>query len=109
MKTDCNDHGACPSIALKNTELEEYKVKINKNWQLMDTDPQQLVRDFVFDTYLAGLDFVNQVAQIAEGMNHHPNVILGFKKVRVEYYTHNAAGLTHMDFDAAARIDRVVS
>ena len=79
MKTDCNEHSSCPSTALKAVELEEYKVKINKNWQLMDTEPQQLVRDFEFDTYLAGFDFANQVAQIAEELNHHPNMILGFK------------------------------
>ncbi|MDA0773141.1 MAG: 4a-hydroxytetrahydrobiopterin dehydratase [Cyanobacteria bacterium] len=109
MKTNCNDHGSCPSIALKDTELMEYKVKINKNWQLIDTEPKQLVRDFEFDTYLAGLDFANQVAQIAEELNHHPNMILGFKKVRVEYYTHNAGGLTEMDFDAAARIDLLLA
>ena len=65
-------------------------------------------RVFEFDDYMSGMDFVNAVAEIAEGANHHPEVIIGYAKVTVWLTTHDKGGLTESDFEIAARIDNLV-
>ena len=52
--------------------------------------------------------FVNGVAEVAEGANHHPDILLhGWNKVRLSLTNHSAGGLTDADFKMAARPDRL--
>jgi 4a-hydroxytetrahydrobiopterin dehydratase len=67
-----------------------------------------LQRDFTFDSYWAGLGFVNAVAWIAQQEKHHPDMELGYKKARVRFTTHAAQGLTENDFIGAAKVDRLL-
>jgi 4a-hydroxytetrahydrobiopterin dehydratase len=66
-------------------------------------------RDFTFDSYWAGLGFVNAVAWIAQQEKHHPDIELGYKKARVRFTTHAAKGLTENDFICAAKVDRLLA
>ena len=77
-------------------------------WRLEDGG-QSLVRDFSFDSYWAGLGFVNAVAWIAQQEKHHPDLSLGYKKARVLFSTHAAKGLTQNDFICAAKVDRLLA
>ncbi len=81
---------------LKNA-LEE-----REGWAIEDG---MLNRHFAFTSYLDGLHFAMQVGQIAESMDHHPDLWIGYQKVRVATSTHSAGGLTRLDFDLAAKID----
>jgi 4a-hydroxytetrahydrobiopterin dehydratase len=108
MTPNCTDHGACPSSALSPEQARSAYALINPNWVLDFSGPvAKITRDFIFGTYKEALDFTNKVALIADAENHHPEITLTFKKVRVEYWTHNARGLTHMDFSAAQKIDKL--
>lgn len=105
---DCIDHGACPSIAMDNQAISNACKTINPLWKLSsDIVPQFISREFKFDKYLAGVEFANKIAAIAEQQNHHPEIIICFKMVKIRYWTHNANGLTHMDFAAAKEIDKL--
>ena len=68
---------------------------------------REISRLFSFPSYGAGLSFVNSVAALAEAENHHPEMVLGYKKVRVSYTTHSEGGLSELDFGAAGRIDAI--
>jgi 4a-hydroxytetrahydrobiopterin dehydratase len=65
---------------------------IEREWQLSD--------------FAAAIAFVNRVADLAEQVNHHPDILLhGWNKVRLTLSTHSAGGLTDADFALAERID----
>jgi len=70
-------------------------------WQL---EGKELVKEFRFASYLAGIDFVRRVAVLAEALNHHPDLLVGWRKVTVRLSTHSAGGLTRLDFELAGQI-----
>jgi 4a-hydroxytetrahydrobiopterin dehydratase len=65
----------------------------------------EIVRELKFKTYLDGAAFVGRVAELAEAMNHHPDIHLGWRKVTLRVSTHSKGGLTPMDFELAGKID----
>ncbi len=64
----------------------------------------ELVKEFKFTSYLAGIEFVRQVAQMAEAMNHHPDLLVRWRKVEVRLTSHSAGGLTRLDVELAGKI-----
>src|SRR5262245_11215337 len=66
---------------------------------------REIIRVITFPTYLAGAAFVNDAARIAEEANHHPDILLGWRKVTVRLSTHSKGGLTENDFDLARKLD----
>ena len=51
-------------------------------------------RQFSFDLYMDGIEFVNAVALIAEKENHHPDLMIGWRSVQVNYTSHDLGGVT---------------
>ena len=65
-----------------------------------------LAKTFRFDSYLAGVAFAASVGVIAEGLDHHPDMSIGWRRVDVSFTTHDAGSkLSSKDFAAAAAID----
>jgi len=75
------------------------------NWKIVDG--KKLARAFTFPDFQKGLDLVNRVGAIAEELGHHPDVHLSWGRVEIETWTHDAGGLTELDFQLASRIDRL--
>jgi 4a-hydroxytetrahydrobiopterin dehydratase len=70
---------------------------------------KEIVRDFKFDDFASAMRFVNRVAEAAEDINHHPDILVhGWNKVRLTLSNHAAGGLTEIDFDMAHRFDGLV-
>jgi 4a-hydroxytetrahydrobiopterin dehydratase len=66
----------------------------------------EIVRDLKFDDFAAAMSFVNAVAEAAEAVNHHPDILVhGWNKVRLTLTNHSAGGLTEADFALAGTID----
>ena len=68
-----------------------------------------LTKLFDFPDFAMALNFVNQVGEIAEQQQHHPDIYLAWGKVRVEVWTHKIKGLTESDFILAARVDAALT
>jgi 4a-hydroxytetrahydrobiopterin dehydratase len=66
-----------------------------------------LVRSWQFPSFRRALEFVNQVAALAEKADHHPDIILRYRVVRLELLTHSDGGLTDRDFAIAAQINEL--
>jgi 4a-hydroxytetrahydrobiopterin dehydratase len=64
-----------------------------------------LVRTFALGNFVEAVEFVNEVTEIAEEANHHPDVDIRWNKVTLRLSTHSKGGLTRADFDLAARVD----
>ena len=69
---------------------------------------QRIRRDWTVKNFLAGLDFFNRVAVLAEQEGHHPDLHLaGYRNVSIEIWTHAIGGLSENDFILAAKIDEL--
>ena len=65
-----------------------------------------LVREFELKDFAGAMAFVNQVAEMAEGANHHPDILIhGWNKVRLTLSTHSEGAVTQADRDLAGGID----
>ena len=70
---------------------------------------KKIWREFSFKNFVAAVDFVNRVADIAECEDHHPDILIhDYKKVRIELLTYAISGLTQNDFIMAAKINEIV-
>ncbi|WP_395751155.1 4a-hydroxytetrahydrobiopterin dehydratase [Prosthecobacter sp.] len=79
---------------------------LSENWVV---EGRELVREFRFPSYMAGIEFVRRIAVLAEAMNHHPDLLVGWRKVKVRLSTHSAGGLTALDFDLAGQVTAAAS
>jgi len=71
-------------------------------------DGQRIRKDWKVKNFMAGMDFFNRVADVAEQDGHHPDLHLeGYRNVSIELWTHAIGGLSENDFILAAKIDRV--
>jgi 4a-hydroxytetrahydrobiopterin dehydratase len=65
-----------------------------------------LVKDYKVADFATAMGFVNQVAEMAEAANHHPDILIhGWNQVRLTLSTHSQGQVTQADRDLAAAID----
>lgn len=68
---------------------------------------QALVKEFEFLNFATALAFVVRIGELAEVANHHPDICLSWGKVVVSLTTHDAGGVTDVDRQMAAEIDKI--
>jgi len=85
-------------------EAQNYLKNLN-GWKLQNN---YIEKEYTFPTYLDGLNFVYTIGNLAEDEGHHPDIFLGYKKVRIILITHTISGLSENDFIVAAKIDEIV-
>ncbi len=66
-----------------------------------------LVRTWQFPSFRRAMEFVNQVAALVEKAEHHPDLVISYRTVRVETSTHDAGGLTDLDFSLVAAVNEL--
>lgn len=75
-------------------------------WSVQDG---KLTREVQVKNFREALALVNALGEVAEGENHHPDLLIhGWNHVRVELYTHTAHGLSENDFIMAAKFDQLI-
>ena len=84
---------------------EEYMVDV-KGWILSD-DAKSISREYKFADFIGSVNFINNVADIAEMEGHHPDINISYNKVLLTLTTHAIGGLSENDFIVAAKIDAV--
>ncbi|MHC4176751.1 MAG: 4a-hydroxytetrahydrobiopterin dehydratase [Planctomycetota bacterium] len=76
-------------------------------WRLTH-DGLRIRKDWQLKNFLAGIDLLVKVAQLAEQEGHHPDLHLeGYRHVWIEIWTHAIGGLSENDFILAAKIDQL--
>ena len=60
-------------------------------------------KEFRFDSYLKGLEFAYDVGKIAEAQDHHPDILIRWRRVKLSLSTHSVKGLSENDFIMAAK------
>ncbi|OHA71039.1 MAG: hypothetical protein A3D64_00015 [Candidatus Wildermuthbacteria bacterium RIFCSPHIGHO2_02_FULL_49_9] len=87
---------------LKKEKIEKYLKEV-EGWEAKKG--KLISRTFSFKSFKEAINFVNQVAGIAEQEQHHPDIHIRYKKVTLELTTHAIAGLSENDFIMASKID----
>jgi 4a-hydroxytetrahydrobiopterin dehydratase len=65
----------------------------------------EIEKTYELASFPEAIDFVRRVAVLAEDANHHPDLDVRYRKVRVALSTHDSGGLTALDLALAARIE----
>lgn len=66
-----------------------------------------IAKRFRFPSFRASIAFVNQVADLAEAANHHPEITINYRNVTLTLITHSEGGLTEKDFNLAGQIEQL--
>lgn len=82
------------------------KLKSLQEWNY-EIETKSLVKSFIFKSYLKNIGFVNAVAWISNKLNHHPDLMVTFNQCTVKITTHDAGGISDLDFELAKHIDQL--
>ncbi len=88
---------------LKGKELSALYAKLGGGWRVVDE--HHLEKEYKFKDFREALAFTNRVGEIAEREGHHPDIHLGWGKVKLSIWTYKIDGLTESDFILAAKAD----
>jgi 4a-hydroxytetrahydrobiopterin dehydratase len=88
-------------------EQANQQVRELEGWTLIH-DGQRIRRTWTARNFMAGIDFFQKVAALAETEGHHPDLHLeGYRQVAIELWTHAIGGLSENDFILAAKINQI--
>jgi 4a-hydroxytetrahydrobiopterin dehydratase len=88
---------------LSEAEIIE-RLPTAKGW---DRHGDMLVRTWQFPSFRRAMEFVNQVAVLLDKSDHHPDLIVQYRTVRIEMSTHDVGGLTERDFALVTEINEI--
>lgn len=91
---------------LKGKELSDLLAKLRSGWKVIEG--HHLEKTYRFKDFREALGFTNRVGELAEKVNHHPDILLTWGKVKITIWTHKIDGLTESDFIFAAKADSVL-
>ena len=75
-----------------------------QGWELIDG---KLSKTFLFESFVNAFGFMASVALMAESMNHHPEWSNVYNRVSIALTTHDAGGISDLDFALAQRIENI--
>ena len=90
-------------MKLSRSEAEQ-RLKGLTGWTLHG---DAIRKQFTFANFPEAIAFVNRLAPEAEAADHHPDILINYKRVTLTYSTHSEGGLTPKDFAGAATADRL--
>ncbi len=89
--------------AKKLTESEiQQKLEQMPGWTVQEG---KLHKELQFDSFVTAFGFMTQLALIAESMNHHPEWFNVYNRVTIDLMTHDAGGISELDFQLAQQAD----
>jgi 4a-hydroxytetrahydrobiopterin dehydratase len=107
MKTELTSRQCAPCSGktpqLDSAAIHRLRGQLGEGWNV--ADGRHLEKDYAFRDFKEALAFTNRVGAIAEEQGHHPDILLGWGKVKLTIWTHTIDGLSENDFILAARAD----
>lgn len=91
---------------LSNKEIQN-KLKNLSEWILTNN---QIQKDYILNDFSSAIKFVEQIANIAEEIDHHPDILIhNWNKVKIMISTHSEGDVTEKDFVLANRIEELIN
>ena len=91
------------SGALPDSEVAA-QLLVLADWKL---ERGAIARNYRFSNYHETIAFVNALAWVAHGEDHHPDLAVGYNRCTVRWNTHSVGGISENDFICAAKTDAV--
>jgi 4a-hydroxytetrahydrobiopterin dehydratase len=82
------------------------RLREHPGWQLQG---DALVRQYAFASYPDAMMFALRLAFDAEASDHHPDLLIRYRKVTVTWSTHSEGGVTDLDFSGVQQADRAAA
>jgi len=76
----------------------------NAGWKY---ESKKIIKTFSFKLYMESIDFIKDIAILAEQKNHHPDIFIGWCKVDISITSHDLGGVTTNCVNLALRIDSI--
>ena len=70
----------------------------SKDWKYID---KKICKSYSFTTYMEGIEFVQNIAVLAEKQNHHPDLDIRYNKIKCRVMSHDVSSITDRDFNLA--------
>ena len=92
------------SVQQVHSSLENLNCNIDdeKHWQVVEG---KLTKSFKFKSFIRAFGWMSQIAIWAEKLNHHPEWFNVYNKVDVQLTTHDAGGISELDFKLAEKME----
>lgn len=91
-------------MLLSSTELSEQLSRLN-GWDVVEGELQKTYR---LETFPEAIQFVHLVADLAESLDHHPNILIEYRNVTLTVSTHDESGITEKDIMLAKGCEELV-
>lgn len=91
---------------LNNAEIDQ-KLRQLDSWAL-GVDKTSICKRVEFDSFKTAMNFFLRLGELAEKLDHHPEVLSSYTHMRIRLTTHDACGLTGKDFELAVHIDQLL-
>ena len=89
--------------------LNDSEIKSNLNlmeeWVFLNNS---ISKEFLFDDYMSGIQFVNELAKVAEKNNHHPDITIGWCKVTLSFTSHELGVVSFKCMNMAKTVDNLL-
>ena len=92
---------------LSREQADDFMKDLHGDWTI-DEAGKEISRTCSFKNYYQTMAFVNALAWVAHGEDHHPDIEVGYSRCHIRYSTHAIGGLSENDFICAARIDALL-
>ena len=89
---------------LSEAEVNESLEKL-EGWKFKE---DKIKKKFEFANFAEALAFVNKVGEIAESLDHHPDIKFGWGYAKIKTTTHDRDGVTDFDIELASQINALV-
>ena len=88
---------------LTDAQIQENLTQVD-GWTI---ENGKLHKEFQFDNFVSAFGFMTQLALVAESMNHHPEWFNVYNRVTIDLTTHDAGGISDLDFQWAKQADAI--
>jgi 4a-hydroxytetrahydrobiopterin dehydratase len=90
---------------LSKDGIESNIADLDKGWELKDG---KIVKSFQFTSFINAIEFVNEIAKVAERLDHHPIITINWKIVKLSLKSFDVDAITKRDIGLAKEIEKVV-
>ena len=90
---------------LSKDEIESKIADLDNGWQLKDG---KIVKSFQFSSFMDAIEFVNEIARIAERLDHHPIITINWKTVKLSLKSFDVDAITKRDISLAEEIEKLI-
>jgi 4a-hydroxytetrahydrobiopterin dehydratase len=91
---------------LSKEEIEKNIVELDSGWEVKDG---KVVKAFQFSSFMNAIGFVNEIAKVAERLDHHPIITINWKTVKLSLKSFDVDAITRRDISLAKEIEKSIS